>query len=220
MLGYNLLEIYVKRVADPGVDTSTWLTSVESGALIGVSHCTVRTWSHAGKITTGRGRRAQPSGAVREVDVFDPQELAVFCARRRITRVPSGPGEIAATAFQLFDQGASLRSVVVDVRETPQRVAELHEQWLEFGGCDLVIGREAREALVGLVGEFSDVADLVRAVGEATRRRVEVSVDPGSALDGASDAQVEQAILAVVGDDLGLGIDAPADLPGSSTRGD
>lgn len=192
--------------------TATWLTCSEAAQLLGVGESTIRYWARVDKLKPERARRTHPSGSSREVDVFDPAQLAVFAARRKITRVPSGPGEIAATAFELFDQGASMRRVVTEVRETPQRVAELHEQWLDFGGADLVVGPQAREALVRLVGEFGDVADLVRAVADAVERRVEVVVDSGSALERASDAQVEQAILAVVSDAAGS-VEGPAGAP-------
>lgn len=188
------------------MDTSTWLTCAQASDLLRVSQNTIRTWVRRDLLRPARAGRPQPGGATREVDVFNPEDLAVFARRRSMTPVSSA-GEVAARAFELFDVGTSQREIVVQLRETPQRVAELHEQWLELGGADLVVGGAARVELERYVGPFVDIADLVVRVAEVTGARLEVSVDEGSPLARASDAAVERAIVGML--DAAEGRQAP-----------
>jgi len=180
-------------------DTSTWLKCADASDLLRVSENTIRTWARRGYLHPQLARRARLDGAVHEVEVFDPKELAVVAARRRVPMTAGGPGEVAASAFEMFDGGTSLREVVIQLRQTPQLVAELHDQWLEFGGARLVVGAAAKVELVRLVGEFDDIAGLVDRVSSALACRIEVSVEDGTPLARASDAVVERAILGVIG---------------------
>jgi hypothetical protein len=147
------------------VDTATWLTANQVVDMLGVAHDTVKQWERKGLLHPGRGRRVLSNGASREVRVYDPHEVAGI-PRRRTVRVPNDPGELAARAFELMEQGKSLREVVVDLREAPAKVAELHEQWLNLGGSDVVIGRAAADEIVGLVGPFDGVAGLIERLRE------------------------------------------------------
>lgn len=183
----------------PPVDTSNWLTYSQASALCKISENTLRAWVAKGVLVPAKVRRTYLGGVTREVNVFDPADLAKHVARRRAGVVSiNSPGEVAASAFELFDAGTSLREVVVQLRETPARVSQLHDEWLEFGGADLVIGKEARRELEGLVGPFLGVSELVVLVSEAVRRQIEVTVEEGSPLAQASDAEVEHAIERVI----------------------
>lgn len=137
---------------------------------LGCSENTVRSWVHRGVIKSGqRTQRRHRNGGLYWVDVFDPREINRLDAQRRkgAAPPPSDPGEVAAQAFELFELGTPLRQVVVRLRQQPARISELHEQWMDLGGADVVITAEAKEALAKIVGPFDDVADLVKLV--ATR---------------------------------------------------
>jgi hypothetical protein len=71
---------------------------------------------------------------------------------------------MAARCFELLDQGRSLRDIVVELREKPDIVRTLKENWLDMGGADFVITPDARELLAGLVGPFESVAALIELV--------------------------------------------------------
>jgi hypothetical protein len=140
----------------------------------------------------------QDSGSIKEVWVYDPREVARL-PKRKLGSVPD-PGEIAARAFELFDDGTPARRVVTLLRETPGKVMELHEQWLELGGSELVIGKVAKAEIERIIGPFDGVAGLVRRLAEVIDNTVEFVVDPDEQphLAAASDAQIEGAILGLL----------------------
>lgn len=162
------------RSPQPPVDTSSWLTCAQSSDMLGVSENTIRTWVRTKKLHPRRGSRVHPSGAIRELDVFDPQELANL-GRRRMVSVPNDPGDLAARAFELFDTGTPQRRIVVALRVLPAKVEELHDQWANMGGADLVIGAAAHAELERFVGPFVDVADLVARVRDRLGAPIEVA---------------------------------------------
>lgn len=139
------------------------------------------------------------SGVVLEVQVYDPRELAALMAARASAKVaaPDDPGELAAKAFELFDEGMPLRRVVIRMRETPAKVAELHDQWSELGGAELVVAGAAKSELERFVGPFEDVAGLVERIRALLGKVVEVEAAEGP-LVTASDAEIEGAMVAVL----------------------
>ena len=147
------------------VDTSTWLTANQVVDMLGVAHDTVKAWERKGVLHPQMARRTLSNGASREIRVYDPHEVAAM-PRRHGVRVPNDPGEIAARAFELMETGKSIREIVVALREAPDKVADLHEQWMLLGGGDVVIGAAATEELVRLVGPFDGVAGLVERIKE------------------------------------------------------
>lgn len=191
------------------VDTSGWLTCAAASDLAHCSENTIRNWVRHDKLHPRRALRAvgaRPDGPVREVDVYDPSEISVMAAAlKKASAPPVGPGEVAARAFELFDRGTPIRRVVVELREVPAKVEELHEQWLDCGGSEIVVAGAAREELERLLGPFADVADLVSRATAALARDVEVTVEEGTPLATATDAQVERAVLAVIEPGRGVG---------------
>jgi hypothetical protein len=177
-------------------DTSTWLTCAQASDLLAVSENTIRTWKRNGRLTPRTAPRTQPGGTVLEVQVYDPRELTAMGARGGRVVAPGDAGELAARAFELFDDGVPLRRVVTRLRETPARITELHDQWTELGGADLVVTEAARAELERFVGPFADVAGLVERV-RATLGMV-VEIRPEGKLASASEAEIEGAILAAV----------------------
>jgi len=97
------------------------------------------------------------------MSVYDPQELPGLPQWVR-RRVPRDPGETAARCFELLEQGQTPREIVVELRETPDVVSGLRERWLDMGGADLVLTREARSELEDMLGHFATVAELVDQV--------------------------------------------------------
>lgn len=181
---------------DPG-DISTWLTINQVVDLIGCAHITVKTWVSKGTLHPRKARRQVGNGSLREVWVFDPREIARV-PRRRTSSVPSSPGEIAARAFELFDEGRPDREVVTDLRETPQRVAELREQWMLGGGSEIVIGRVAAQEIARFIGPFDGVAGLVQRLRALHGATILASVP-----ETIPDAQVERAINAFLDQEAG-----------------
>lgn len=150
------------RKAEPiSIDTSSWLTRDQASDLLGIAYITMVQWARKGilhPIVTTR----PPS--TRVIYLYDPEEL------RRLPRKfrndpPSGPGELAARAFEMFCEGRTNMQVVMLTRETPERIEALRESWLDGGGSDLVISPAAKLALEAAVGDFSTVAELVNLVG-------------------------------------------------------
>lgn len=132
-----------------------------------VSWNTIKNWTKKQLLHPQLALRPLANGAMREVFVYDPRELARM-ARRKADA--NDAGEIAARAFELFEHGKSLREVVIALRETLPKVEELHEQWTRSGGSELVITSVAKRELEVLVGPFEGVAGLVQRVGELMNR--------------------------------------------------
>lgn len=146
------------------VNTDSWLTAVEVVDLCGISLQTVSNYKRAEKLKPLMAMRTLRNGTRREVEVFDPHEVARLPNNRRQSIVT--PGEQAARAFEMFDEGLALRDVVVSLRMEPGRVTELYDEWADLGGSEFVIGKAAREELGRLLGPFEGVADLVRRISE------------------------------------------------------
>ncbi len=167
------------------VDTDGWLTCTDAANKLGISQNTIRNWERRGKLHPQKAPRPHPLGAFRDVLVYDPAELARM-PRRRIASTIHDPGELCARAFELFDAGSSLREVVIKLREQPTKVEELHDQWVNFGGADIVVGPIAHAEIERYLGAFVGVAGLVERLREALPVRV---VD--DARDDASGAEAE-----------------------------
>ncbi len=172
-----------KRTTPP-VDTSSWLTCAQVSDVLRISENTIRKWTRRDMLHPVKGKRLHANGSTREVDLYDPHEVAQRGSEtRRLSSVPGDQGELAARAFEMFDAGKPLRDVVVMLRELPGKITELHDQWVDLGGSEIVIGRVARAELEVLLGPIADVADLVARV----RDRMVARPIPG---DGAVDAGV------------------------------
>lgn len=185
---------------DEEVNTEAWLTCTQVSDLCGISLQTVRNYSRSGgPLKPRRGKRVQDSGSIKEVWVYDPHEVAKL-PKRKLRSVPNDPGEIAARAFEMFDDGAPPRRVVTVLRETPARVMELHEQWLELGGSELVIGGAAKKEIERIVGPFEGVANLVERLTSFAGRTIDVVIDPDEQphLAAATDGQIEGALVGIM----------------------
>lgn len=153
---------------DDSIDTSSWLTRTQAADLLGVSHTTMKNWDAAEILHPRKETRDLPNGGSREIWVYDPRELARVpnARRQRAQMMPGDKGEIAARAFELFDEGVSRREVVTRLRETPEAVEVLHDQWLRLGGVEIVLSKVARDEIARIVGPFDGVAGLVSRLRE------------------------------------------------------
>lgn len=194
--------------AESDVDTSTWLTCAEASDLLRCSEGTIRTATRRDMLHPQRGRRVLPGGSGRdmtkEVDVYDPRELMILSRRRKMSTAPNDQGELSARSFELFDRGRSLRDVVIELRETPAKIQELHDQWFDLGGSEMVVGANAKSELERFLGPFDDVAGLVARVADLLGRSIEIVLtedapaEAHEALASMTDAQVERRLAELV----------------------
>ena len=152
------------KVRPPGSekspDTSTWLTRLEVVQVTGIGLTTIPALERRGQLRPHRVYRPDSRGAERSTVVYDPDEVAKLPRKGRGS-IDRSQGEITARAFELFREGRTNEEVVIELRETVERVQELREKWLDAGGASWVISPVAREALAKLVGPFSGVTELV-----------------------------------------------------------
>jgi transcriptional regulator with XRE-family HTH domain len=99
------------------------LTRTEVAARLGVSVATVRRLE---------GKTLNPTRDARGRHLFDPDEVNRVAARQGSAgfrrRTPDA-GELAARAFELFEERASLHDCVKALRLTPDDVYELWKKW-------------------------------------------------------------------------------------------
>lgn len=150
------------------VNTDSWLTAAEVSDACNCSLQTITIYKRRDLLHPRKASRKLPDGTTRIVDVFDPRELPKL-PRNRGSSIVS-PGELAARAFEMFDNGRELKDVVVELRAEPSQVSTLYDQWMDLGGSEMVISRAAREELGKLVGPFVGVADLVQRVADLVAR--------------------------------------------------
>ena len=150
-------------------ETDGWLTRDETSDLL---HCTTQTLKNyevRGLLHPRHGLRKDLRGFERVMLVYNPKELAALPIRNGVG-VPSAavrePGEQAARVFELLRQGHALDEIVIELRETPDRIDYLNERWIEQTRARYVITPEAKKALEQLVGPFDDVASLVALLKE------------------------------------------------------
>ena len=88
-------------------------------------------------------------------------EDVIKLPRKTPNATPNDPDELCARAFELFDQGKSLKQAVIELRASLQKITTLHEEWRDIGGVVLEIGDVAKRELVEIFGDFESAADLV-----------------------------------------------------------
>jgi len=121
--------------SDSSEDEPRWLTATEAADLLGVSYNTIVNWENAGRLHAHKQRRLLTNGQHREIRVFKEAEVRKFLRRRH----PNEEDEVAARAFEMFEEGRSIREIVIALRVRPERIERLHDQWEDFGGAELVI---------------------------------------------------------------------------------
>ncbi len=145
-------------------DTKSWLTRNESTDLLSVCTQTLKNYERQGKLHPIRVPRRDARGHEQLVVVYDPKELAKLPRGSGRPFGPREPGELNARANELFAQGKNVSEVVIELRETSDKVRELHDRWLDDSKATLVISNEAKGALENMLGPFTGVAELVELV--------------------------------------------------------
>jgi hypothetical protein len=139
------------------------MTRNESSDLLGVSTQTLMNYERRGDLHPQHVMRPDSNGVSRRTIVYDPKELAKLPRYKRPVATRE-PGEVAAQSFELFRQGLALDEVVIALRETPDKVDQLNERWLDQTKARYVITPEAQKALEQLVGAFTSVTELVELI--------------------------------------------------------
>lgn len=148
-------------------ETDSWLTRNEASDVLRCSTQTLKNYEDRKLLHPRHALRKDRRGSERVMLVFNPKELADLPIRNGGGQPASAirePGEQAARAFELLRQGWPLDEIVIELRETPDRVDYLNERWLEQTRSRHVISTEAKKALEHLIGVFDDVTDLVELV--------------------------------------------------------
>ena len=126
---------------------------------------TIANYERGKKLLPRHEYRDDSRGIEQRVAVYDPKQLLPLRRHSSPKREKiRDPGELAASCFELFDQGRTLREIVITLRETPEQIMELRESWLNAGGADLTINANGKEGFEKIVGKFSSVTELLLAV--------------------------------------------------------
>src|SRR4029077_13792869 len=154
-------------------DTSSWLTRNEAADALRRSVTTIATYERQGKLHPHYVYRPDSRGIEHRVAVYDPKELVKL--RREEARPPASrePGEIAAQSFELFNRGMTVREVVIELRESPERVQQLYESWQITGsseGAELSITTAVKEDLERLIGPFTTITGLLQQIQRGLSR--------------------------------------------------
>ena len=169
------------------VDTTGWITAQQAVDMLGVCLATIYGWSRAGMV---RWEYATRGTSMRQVKVYSPDELARM--PRKFKQLPANEaGELTARVFELLNDGKTVLEIVIQTRETVDKIADLRERWLDSGGADLVITAAAKADLERCIGPFKTVGQLVELAAE--RFQIVATVP-----DDTDDAQVEGAIVAAL----------------------
>ena len=144
-------------------ETDGWLTRNETSDMLRCSLQTLKNYETRGLLHPRHALRRDRTGADRVMLVYDPKELTKLPSKK-----PGGPsefvrepGELAARAFEMFRHGCLLDEVVIELRETPERIDYLHERWLDHTKARYVITPEAKKVFEQLVGPFTGVTELL-----------------------------------------------------------
>jgi len=189
-------DMNVRNKLIPKADESLehWLTMEEAASLLAVDRTFFTHAERRGHVHPRYDTRSDTRGHMRAFKVYDPRELANTPVkhRHRHRAFANAPGELAAAAFEMFDEGRSLRSAVIELRQTPATVEQLYQQWCELeriAGNEWTISKGARAELERFVGTFENVAELVHRVIETCGITIQANVPPG-----VSDAEIDIAI--------------------------
>jgi hypothetical protein len=161
-----------KQLAALVPDTDGWWTRNQVCDNLRCSPQTVKNYEARGLLRPRDAIRKGLDGSDRRMKVYDPAQIVALPARN-----PGGeprvdaraPGELAARAFELFRESKTLDEVIIELRETPDRIDHLYEKWLDYSRARHIITPEARDALEKTLGRFEGVSDLVDIAARVMR---------------------------------------------------
>lgn len=147
-------------------DLSNWWTRQQAADFLRVSVTTIATYERQGKLIPRYAYRPDSRNIEHRVAVYDPEELGKL---HRFGARPDAQesGETAARCFELFNEGKSVRGVVVELRLRPDLVKQLYASWQETGSVQesgLVITAAAKTELEALVGGFTTIEELCKRI--------------------------------------------------------
>lgn len=152
------------------LEADGWLTRNEACDLLRVSPQTIQNYESRNLLHPLHALRKDRNKVERVMLVYNPKELAALPVRNGAgqPRIDvHAPGEQAARAFELFRQGAALDEVVIELRETPDRIDHLHERWLDQTQARYVISPKAKETFEGMLGDnFKSVTELIELLAK------------------------------------------------------
>jgi hypothetical protein len=100
------------------------------------------------------GVQLKPIVGERGVRYFEETEIQTVLVRVRRTRMPDderADGVLSAAAFTLFRNGADVVAVVEELREAPEKIERLFEDWKRLRGTVLLDAK----SLAVLVGDLN-----------------------------------------------------------------
>ncbi len=151
-------------------DTSHWLTRNQAADSLHISVTTIANYERRGKLHPRYAYRPDGRGIERHVAVYDPLELCKLPGQSKPAAVRE-PGEVAARCFELFEQGRNVKEVVIELRETPERVRELHNVWLDSSEGELLITKGEKELLEKLIGSsFANASEFLILIQNLVKR--------------------------------------------------
>lgn len=152
-------------------DTSHWCTRYQAADHLRMSVTTIANYERRGKLHPQYAMRPDGRDIERRVAVYDPEELSKLPgAQARHRAAAREPGEVAALCFELFEQNKSVREVVIELRETPDRVRELHNVWQNCGDRDVLITSNEIAVIEKILGaSFTSVSELIKLIGKLAK---------------------------------------------------
>ena len=128
--------------------------------MLGVSNRALLTHERHGRIVVSWIVQADAMGRLRQTPVY-PLDGVLKLPRKDPHPTPENPDELTARAFELFEQGKSLREVIILLRATKDKIEKLHEDWLDVGGAAMILSDANRKALEAKFGPLESAEDLV-----------------------------------------------------------
>jgi len=154
----------VRVVVHTAPDTSNWMTRNEASDLLACSPATLLNYERRGVLHPQHTLRADGRGSQQRLVVYSPDEITKLADRMKRRVTVRAPGELAALATELFDEGKTNAEVIVALRVTFEQADDFRQRWIDATEARFVVSPVAKEALEAVVGPFADVTDLVTLV--------------------------------------------------------
>ena len=113
----------------------------------------------------------------KQIRKFDPREVATRARlvpekiRSRIGQVDPA-GELYARAYEMLNEGASARELVISLRQTQLAIDAIVKDWNGSGSGQLLIPQAIRVHLETIVGQFQSARGLVVQVSALDDRNI------------------------------------------------
>lgn len=140
-----------------------YLSRSEAAELLGVAVSTMMQYEQRGKIVPHWAVIADSTGRLRNSPIYHISDVLKL-PRKAPNPTPDNPDELTARAFELFEQGKSLREVIILLRATKEKIDRLHEDWLDVGGAVFTLSEDVRKALEAELGPLASPEHLLERV--------------------------------------------------------